>query len=82
MKPKWNENQTVLATAVHIPETDKGSLEGAASWELEFGECGVILGRGLLLTDQGEVREEIVMGNACGGRPGSHRSKVIRLSHT
>ena len=32
-------------------------------------------------TDQGDVREEIVMGNACGGKPGSHGSKVILLSH-
>ena len=28
-------------------------------------------------TDQGDVREEIVVGNACGGKPGSHLSKVI-----
>ena len=27
--------------------------------------------------DRGEMREEIVMGNACGGKPGSHGSKVI-----
>ena len=32
-------------------------------------------------TDWGEVREEIVVGNSCGGRPGSHGSKVILLSH-
>ena len=31
--------------------------------------------------DRGEVREETVMGNACGGKPGSHGSKVILLSH-
>ena len=30
--------------------------------------------------DRGEMREEIVMGNACGGKPGSHGSKVILLS--
>ena len=29
----------------------------------------------------GDVREEIVMGNACGGKPGSHGSKAIVLSH-
>ena len=28
-------------------------------------------------TDQGDVREETVVGNACGGKPGSHGSKVI-----
>ena len=31
-------------------------------------------------TDRGEGRREIVMGNACGGKPGSHGSKVILLS--
>ena len=29
----------------------------------------------------GEVREEIVVGNACEGKPGSHGSKAILLSH-
>ena len=32
-------------------------------------------------TDRGDVREEIVVGNACGGKLGSHRSKAILLSH-
>ena len=32
-------------------------------------------------TDQGDVREEIVVGNACGGKLGSHGSKAILLSH-
>ena len=32
-------------------------------------------------TDGGGVREEIVVGNACGGKPGSHGSKMILLSH-
>ena len=32
-------------------------------------------------TDQGDVREETVVGNACGGKLGSHGSKVILLSH-
>ena len=31
-------------------------------------------------TDQGRVREEIMVGNACGGKPGSHGSKEILLS--
>ena len=33
-------------------------------------------------TDGEEVRKEIVEGNACGGKLGSHGSKVILLSHT
>ena len=31
--------------------------------------------------DRGDVREETVVGNACGGNPGSHGSKAILLSH-
>ena len=31
-------------------------------------------------TDRGDVKEEIVVGNACGEKPGSHGSKVIQLS--
>ena len=33
-------------------------------------------------TDPGEVREEVVVRNACGGKLGSHGSKEILLSHT
>ena len=32
-------------------------------------------------TDQRDVREETVVGNACGGKPGSCGSKAILLSH-
>ena len=32
--------------------------------------------------DQGDVREETVVQNASGGKPGSHGSKEILLSHT
>ena len=32
-------------------------------------------------TNQGDVREEKVVGNAGGGKPGSHGSKAILLSH-
>ena len=31
--------------------------------------------------DRGGVRQEVVVGNACGGKQGSHGSKVILLSH-
>ena len=30
--------------------------------------------------DQGDVREETGEGDACGGRPGSHGSKVVEPS--
>ena len=32
-------------------------------------------------TDQGDVGEEVVVGNAYGGKPGSHGSKAKLLSH-
>ena len=32
-------------------------------------------------TVPGNVREKIVLGNACGGKPNSHGSKAILLSH-
>ena len=32
-------------------------------------------------TDRGDVSEETVVGNACGGKLGSHGSKVILLIH-
>ena len=32
--------------------------------------------------DLGDVRAEIVVGNACGGKLGRHGSKVMLLSHT
>ena len=31
-------------------------------------------------TDRGDVREKIVVGNTCGGKPGSHGNKAIMLS--
>ena len=31
--------------------------------------------------DGGDVREETVVGNACGGTLGSHGSKTILLNH-
>ena len=32
-------------------------------------------------TDGGDVREEIVMGNVCGGKAGRHGRKAVLLSH-
>ena len=31
--------------------------------------------------DGGDGREEIAVGNVCGGKPGSHGSKAIMLNH-
>ena len=57
-------------------------LEGtsAGSWSLGSNhraraavDCGEM--------DRGDVKEEIVAGNACGGKLGSHGSKEILLRH-
>ena len=39
-QPKWNENQTVLAVAIHNPDRNAGPLESAAvgSWSLVIVE--------------------------------------------
>ena len=83
-QPKRNENQIVLATAIYTPDRDAGPVQGAVagSWSLGIVErsqervavdCGEM--------DQKDVREETVVGNACGGKPGSHGSKEILLSY-
>ena len=50
-QPKWNENQTVLATAVHTWDRNAGPLEGAeaGSWSLGIVEQSQGM-HGLLLT--------------------------------
>ena len=36
-QPKWDENQTVLATAIHIPDRKAGPLEGTAAGNWSLG---------------------------------------------
>ena len=36
-RPKWSENQTVLATAIHTLDRDAGPLEGAAAGSSSLG---------------------------------------------
>jgi len=45
-QPKWNENQTVLATAIHTLDRDTGSLEGAAAGSWNSGVVDQSLGKG------------------------------------
>ena len=49
-QPKWNENQIVLATAMQSLDRNVGPVDGTKGWELEFRDCGAILGQELLLT--------------------------------
>ena len=81
-QPKWNENQTVLDAAIHSPDRDASLLEGAAAESCSLGiveqpQGAVDSGE----TGWGDVREEIVVRNAHGGKPGSHGSQAILLSH-
>ena len=74
----------VLATAIHTPDRDAGPLEGAVagSWSLGIVEQSQVRAAvDCRETDRGDMREEIVVQNACGGKPGSHGSKAILLSH-
>ena len=82
-QPKWNETQTVLATAIHNPDRDTGPLEGTAAgnWSLRIVEQSQGRAAGERETDRRDVREETVVGNSCGGNLCSHGSKAILLSH-
>ena len=78
-QPKWNENQTFLAAALYTPD---GTVAG--SWSLGIVEQSQ--GKGFCwlrgdVTDREDVREEIVVGNVCGGEPGSQESEGILVSH-
>ena len=68
----------------YIPRTGTQISGRCSGWELVFRDCGATPGWRLLLTGGtgwGDVREEIVVGKACGGKPGSRGSKAILLSH-
>ena len=76
-QPKWNENQTVLAAAIHTPDGQQLGAGVQGLWSNPRARAAVDCRE----TDQGDVREETVVGNACGGKLGSHGSKAILLSH-
>ena len=75
--------QTIAATAIHTLGRDVGPLEGTVAGNYSIGiveqsqgefsvDCGEMA--------KGDVREEIVVGNACEGKPCSHGGKAILLS--
>ena len=41
-QPKWNQNQTVLATTIHTTDRAAGPLEGISGWDMEFRGCEAI----------------------------------------
>ena len=64
----------------HIAQ--RGTSGRCSFWELGFRDCGATPGRGLQLTAERQVqREEIVVGNACGGKLDVHGSQAALLSH-
>ena len=83
-QPKSNENQTVLATAIYTPDRNAGHLEGTAAGSGSLGIVEQSQGESchwLREMDWGGVGEEIMERNTCGGKWGTHGSKVILLSH-
>ena len=73
-QPKWNENQTVLAAAIHTPDRVTGPLEdtAAGSWTLRIvehsqveGYCGKCLWmKARQLWKQGDTGESCIVGGA------------------
>ena len=65
-QPKWNENQTVLVTAIHTPDRDSGPLDGteAGSWRL--GIVAQSQGEGCWWLQRDEARG--CEGGDCGGK--------------
>ena len=45
-QPKWNENQTALAAAMHTPDRNIGPLEGAAAGSWSLGIMKQLQGEG------------------------------------
>ena len=67
-----------LPTAIHTLGRNAGLLEGAAAGSNPRTRAAVECRE----TGGGDVREETVVRNASRGKPGSHGSMVIPLSHT
>ena len=75
---EWNENHTDHPwVAVHTLDRDTSPLESAAAGNNPRVRCFVNYGE----MAQENVREEIVMRNAYGGKPGSQGGKTMLLSH-
>ena len=60
---KWNENQTVLAAAIHILDRDKGPLEGETA---RFGSVERSWGEGCCWLQRHRLRGG--QGGDCGGK--------------
>ena len=65
---------------MHTPDRYTGSLAGAVAGSWSLGVVEQSQGEGCREMDREDEREETVVGNACGGKPGSHGSKAVLLS--
>ena len=79
-----NHTDNPCHSRTYTPESNVGPLEGtmAGSWSVGIvEESRVRSADDCVETARGDGRQEIVVGNACGGKPGSHGGKIILLSH-
>ena len=66
-----------MLVGLDLPSAGRGA-EAYRLWSNPRARATVDCGE----MDRGDLREEIVVGNTCGGELGSHGSKVVLLSHT
>ena len=81
-QPKWNENQTILAAAIHTPDRNAGPPEDAVARSWSLGIVEQSQGKDCCWLQRDGLRG--CEGGDRGGQclePGSHGSKVILLSH-
>ena len=65
-QPKWNENQIVLASAIHTPDRDAGPLEGAVAGSWSLGIVEQSQGEGCCCLWRDGLRA--CAGGGCGGK--------------
>ena len=70
-QPKWNENQTVLATAIHLPNRNMGLPEGAEAGKWSLGIVEQSQCEGCYWLQRDGCEEGDVVRNASRGKPGS-----------
>ena len=63
-QPKWNENQTVLAAAIHTLDRDTYPLEGTVAGSWSYGLWSNPRASAAVVCEEssrGDVREEIIV---------------------
>ena len=65
-QPKWNENQTVFASAIRKPDGNAGLLEGPAAEQWSLGTVEQSQGKGCCWLQRDRLRG--CEGRVCGGK--------------